>query len=201
MENLLLFGKWDMTGVSVTDISLKKYINIRPTVVPNTFGKKANKRFGKMEMHIVERLADKLTVTGHLKDSRVHKRISGRDTGKKQRVFRIVKEAFELIEKKTKQNPVQMLVKAVENTAPREETTKIRQGGIIVHRAVDVAPSRRLDLSLSFITHGAGQRSFNKKQSVAMALSEEIISAVNNDNKTYSIAKSSELERVAQSAR
>jgi small subunit ribosomal protein S7 len=98
-------------------------------------------------------------------------------------------------------NPVQALVKAIENAAPREETTRIRQGGIIAHRAVDVSPARRADISLSFITHGAAQRAFNKKQPMAAALAEEILSAMNYDTKTYSISKREELERVAQSAR
>jgi len=201
MENLMLFEKWDASEVTVSDLGLRHYIKIEPTVIPNTFGKKASKRFGKEETHVVERLANKIMVTGHLKDSRVHKRVSGRDSGKKQTTYKLIKNAFEIIEKKTKQNPLKVLIMALENAAPREETTRIRQGGIIAHRAVDVAPARRLDIALSFISHGAGQRAFNKKQSFSAALAEEIISAMNYDTKTYSIAKREELERVAQSAR
>ncbi|MFH1450762.1 MAG: 30S ribosomal protein S7, partial [archaeon] len=183
------------------DLGLRKYIKITPTVIPNTFGKKASKRFGKEESHLVERLANKIMVSGHLKDSRIHKRISGRDTGKKQTTYRLIKAALEIVERKTNQNPIQVLIKAVENAAPREETTRIRQGGIIVHRAVDVAPARRLDIALSLISHGAGQRAFNKKQSFSAALAEELMSAMKYETKTYSIAKREELERVAQSAR
>ena len=201
MESLLLFEKWDSSGVVVADMGLQRYLKISPSIIPNTFGKKANKRFGKEESHVVERLANKIMVSGHLKDSRVHKRISGRDTGKKQTTYRLIKKAFEIIEKKTKQNPIDVLVKGITNAAPREETTRIRQGGIIVHRAVDVAPARRLDVALSLISHGAAQRAFNKKQSFSAALADELTSAMKYDVKTYSISKREELERVAQSAR
>jgi len=201
MHKLLLFDNWDTSEVVVADLGLRSYLRIDPSIVPNTFGRNANKRFGKEETNLVERLANKIMVTGHLKDSRVHKRISGRDSGKKQTTYKLIKKTFEIIEKKTKQNPIQVLVRAIENAAPREETTRIRQGGIIVHRAVDVAPARRLDIALSLVSHGAGQRAFNKKQSFSAALAEETISAMNYDVKTYSISKKEELERVAQSAR
>lgn len=201
MEKMLLFGKWDSTEAKVTDRGLMGHINLDPIVVPNTFGKKTSRKFGKEEAHIVERLANKMMVTGHLKDSRVHKRVSGRDTGKKQTVLNIIKEAFEIVATKTKKNPVQILVTAIENSAPREETTRIRQGGIIAHKAVDVSPDRRINSALSFISHGAGQRAFNRKMSMVTALSEELISAMNYDTKAYSIAKKEEIERVAQSAR
>jgi len=201
MDKLLLFEKWDAAGVEIKDLGISRYLKIEGAVIPNSFGKKSNKRFGREEIHVVERLANKLMVTGHLKDTKVHKRISGRDTGKKQRVYKIIKKSFEVIDEKTKKNPLQVLVNALENSAPREETTKIRHGGIIVHRAVDVSPIRRLDSALRFITHGAGQRAFDNKQTLAEALAAEIISASNNDTKTYSVSKKEELERVAQSAR
>jgi small subunit ribosomal protein S7 len=199
--DIKVFGKWDSSGVVVSDLGLKGYMNLENRLMPVSFGRTANKRFGKMKKHVVERLVDKLAVTGHLKDSRTHKRVSGRDSGKKQRIAATVEDALGIIEKRTKQNPFQILVKAIENCAPREETTRIRQGGIIAHKSVDVAPQRRLDLALRFISHGAGQRAFKKRQSLEAALAEEIIAASNNDMKIYSISKKEELERVAASAR
>lgn len=196
------FDKYSSEGVIVSDMGLRGYINLESkSIVPFSLGRGANKRFGKKKKNVVERLADKLTVTGHLKDGKAHKRISGRDSGKKQRVLLVVKKSFEIIENKTNQNPYQTLVKAIENAAPREETTRIRQGGIIAHKAIDVAPQRRLDLALRFISHGAGQRAFKKKTSLEAALAEEILGAANYDLKTYSISKREELERIAASAR
>lgn len=194
------FDRWDTKNISIRDPGLQRYMNfVNPKVT--SFSMYATKRFGKTKYNIVERLANKLMVTGHIKDSRVHKRVSGRDTGKKQRVIKIVIKAFEEIERKTKKNPIQVLVEAIENAAPREETTRIRHGGIIVHKAIDVSPQRRVDLALSYIAHGAGQRAFKKKTPIAKALAEELMSASNADQKTYSISKKSEVERIAASAR
>src|SRR5437867_12997435 len=72
-------------------------------------------------------------------------------TGKKSKSYRVVRSAFEIIEKRTQKNPVQVLVDALEQAAPREEVTRLRFGGISVPRAVDVAPSRRLDIALRCI--------------------------------------------------
>jgi len=196
-----IFDKWSSEGVVVKDLGVRGYIYLRDELAPSSFGRQAGRKFGKEKIHIVERLVNKLTVTGHLKDTRVHKRISSRDTGKKQRTYRIVRKALERVEAKTSKNPLQVLVTAVENASPQEETTRIRQGGIIVHRSVDVAPSRRVNLALSFLSHGAGQRSFKKKASIDAALAEEIIAAANYDMKCYSINKREELERIAASAR
>ena len=195
-----IFNTWDIDKISVSDRGLERYLNLS-AAEKHSFSLYANKRFGKKNYNIIERLAKKMMVTGHIKDSRVHKKISGRDTGKKQTTVKIVKNAFKEIEAKTKQNPVQVLVQAVENTAPSEETTRIRHGGIIVHKAVDVAPQRRIDVSLSFISHGAAQRAFKSKTSISKGLAAEIIAASNNDNKTYSVSKKEESERVAASAR
>ena len=46
----------------------------------------------------------------------------------------------------TKLNPVQVFVNAIENAAPREEVTRLKYGGIAVPKAVDVSPSRRVDV-------------------------------------------------------
>ena len=196
------FDKYSSEGVVVSDLGLRGYINLESRgIVPFSLGRAAGKRFGKKRKNVVERLADKLMVTGHLKDGKAHKRISGRDSGKKQKVMLTMNRSLEIVERKTKQNPYQVLVRAVENAAPREETTRIRQGGIIAHKSVDVAPQRRLDLALRFISHGAGQRAFKKKTTLESGLAEEIIAAANYDVKTYSVGKREELERIAASAR
>ena len=201
MDGQKLFDTWDCNAVRVQDRSLEKYINLENRSIPYSFGLHTHTKLARKNVHLIERLANNLMGTGHLKDNRTHKKTSGRDAGKKQRIYGCVKQALQRIENKTKRNPVEVLVRAVENAAPREETTRIRRGGIIVHRPVDVSPLRRLDLSLKFITHGAAQRAFKKKISIGAALAEEVIAASNNDNNVYSIKKREELERVAASAR
>ncbi len=196
---LKIFGIWDTSGVEVRDPGLKSYINLKPYYVPHSGGRHAKKPFGKSEINIVERLINRIAVTGH--EGKKHKRTSGRNTGKKILHSRIVKEAFEIIEKRTKKNPIQVLVDALANAAPREDTTRIRYGGIVYHQSVDISPQRRLDLALRYITVGAAKSAFRTKKSIAAALADEIIAAANYDMKCYSISKKEELERIAKAAR
>ena len=110
-------------------------------------------------------------------------------------------DAFEIIAAKTKKNPVQVLVEALENAAPREEITRLQFGGISVPKAVDVAPSRRLDIALRNISKGTVQASFKNKKPVEECLADELILASKGDMNSFSVAKKEELERVASSAR
>ena len=66
--------------------------------------------------------------------------------------------------KKTNKNPVEVLVRAVENSAPRDETTVIEYGGARYPQAVDVSPVRRVNLALKHLVHGASDKAFNKKK-------------------------------------
>ncbi|NOZ83159.1 MAG: 30S ribosomal protein S7 [Euryarchaeota archaeon] len=193
-----VFGIWDTTEVEVRDPSLKAYINLRPVLVPHTMGRHF-RQFGKAEVPIVERLINKMMVTGH--EGKKHKRTSGRNTGKKILASDIVKEALMIVEKRTKKNPIQVLVDALINAGPREETTRLKYGGIAYHQSVDVAPQRRLDLALRFIAIGAARQAFKSKKSIAQALADEIIAAANYDMKCYSISKKEEIERIAKAAR
>ena len=183
-----LFGKWKFEGVIVRDPSLKKYISLRPVYLPHTGGRHEHRRFGKAEVPIVERL---------MNDLMRH----GRNAGKKHLAYNIVKRAFEIIHIKTGENPIQVLVRAIENAAPREETTRIMYGGIIYHVAVDVAPLRRVDLALRHITEGARNAAFRSPKSVAECLADEIINAANNDPRSYAISRKEEIERIALSSR
>lgn len=196
-----LFGKWSAEGLEYRDLGIKPYINLAPTLNLATGGKHVRTQFWKAKCNLVERLMNKMMNTGHIKEGRVHKRISGRDTGKKATEYRVMKEALGIIEAKTKKNPLQVLVRAVENTSPREETTSFRQGGIIARKPVDVSPQRRLDVALRFISHGAGQRAFASRVSLPNAIADELIAASTPDLKTYSVAKKEEMERVASGSR
>ncbi len=157
MEAFKLFNKWE-SKVEFRDLGLKDYMNLNPTLSLSSGGKHTRTQFWKAKCNLVERLMNRMMVTGHIKEGRIHRKSSGRDTGKKTTVYKMMKGAFEIIEEKTKQNPLQVLVQAVENAAPREETTSFRQGGIIARKPVDVSPARRLDVALRFISHGASQR-------------------------------------------
>ncbi|RLG89554.1 MAG: 30S ribosomal protein S7 [Thermoprotei archaeon] len=187
-EDIKIFDKWSFKGIVIRDPSLKKYISLKPVYLPHTGGRHEHRRFGKAEVPIVERLINKLMRPG-------------RNTGKKHLAYNIVKRAFELIYLKTKTNPLQVLVRAIENAAPREETTRIMYGGIVYHVAVDVSPQRRVDLALRHITEGARLAAFRSPKPIEECLADEIIAAANYDTKSYAIQRKEEIERIALSSR
>ena len=96
---------------------------------------------------------------------------------------------------------MQVLVDAIQNAAPKEETTRLRFGGIHVPKAVDVAPQRRLDIAIRNICTGTTNATHKNKKSVEACLADEIIKASKNDVDSFSIAKKNDIERVAKSAR
>lgn len=187
-EHALLFGRWSYVGVEVRDPSLKKYISLKPVILPHTSGRHERRRFGKAEVPIVERLMNKLMRPG-------------RSGGRKHLAYNIVKMAFEIVHVETGENPLQVLVRAIENAAPREETTRIMYGGITYHVSVDVSPQRRVDLALRFIADGARNCAFNNPKPVEECLAEEIIRASRGDPQSYAIRQKEEIERIALSSR
>jgi len=165
MEEMKVFGKWDSTQVVVDDPGLKRYINLEPVLFPRTFGREQSKRFGKSKINIVERLINKIGVSGHR--GKEHKFSSGRNVGKSLKAAKIVKETLDIIEKKTNKNPIQVLIDAIQIAAPREEITIIEYGGIRHPKAVDTAPQRRVDLVLRWVTQGAAQRTIKNKRTMS----------------------------------
>lgn len=201
-EEMKLFGKWDTRSVKVDDEALSSYICLAPVYIPHTAGRHTGKQFSKNRMNIVERLINKLMRSGQGKRKISGKFIrGGGNTGNKQNAMKIVERAFEIIEKRTNKNPVQVLVNAIKNAGPREETTTIIYGGIRYHQAIDVPPQRRVDFALRYIALGAFSTAFNSKKSIEEALADEIIYASTSDTKSYAIQRKEEVERIAQSSR
>jgi len=183
-----LFQKWSFKDITVKDIGLQRYLNLTPMVAPHSMGRHEHQRFRKAKVNIVERL-----INGLMR--------SGKNAGKKAKATNIVKEAFEIINLRTGKNPVDVLVQAVENSSPCEDTTRISMGGVVYHLSVDVAPQRRIDLALRHITEGARAQSINNPRSIQETLADELVLAANKDIKSAAIAKRNEIERVAQSSR
>jgi small subunit ribosomal protein S7 len=125
----------------------------------------------------------------------------GKNAGKKAKAINIVKHAFEIASLRTGKNPIELLVRAIENSAPCEDTTRISYGGIVYHMSVDIAPQRRIDLALRNITNGARAGAANNPKSIEECLADELVLAANNDIKSFAVAKKHEIERVAQSSR
>lgn len=197
-----IFGKYETEEVEIRDPSLKTVVYFGTPRV-HTFGRYQKRQHGKFKLNIVERLVNKLMRggTGEKTSGKVI-RTKGRLQGKKMRMLGVVERAFEIVEKKAKANPVQVLVKALENSAPREDITRVSHGGISYQIAVDVSATRRLDLALRNITLSALMRCFNKPTSLSESLADEIIYTAGGDlQNSYSIKKRDELERMARSAK
>jgi small subunit ribosomal protein S7 len=200
METPKLFDKYSF-DVQVTAPGLIEYINLKPIIVPHSGGRHVKKRFWKNKLSIVERLVNKMSVTGHSSLSRKHIFTSGRNTGKKQKAITIVEGAFDDIFKKTGKNPIEILVRAIENSAPRGETTSVQMGGVRRPVAVDVSPQRRVDLALGLITKGCFNRSRGSNRNMRQVLVEELIAASNNDPKSFAVEKKVNTERQAEAAK
>ncbi|KAK9480027.1 ribosomal protein S7 domain-containing protein [Lipomyces japonicus] len=185
-----LFNKWSFDDVDVNkDISLADYIQIRqPVYVSHSAGRYANKRFRKAQCPIIERLTNSLMM-------------NGRNNGKKLLAVRIVKHALEIIHLLTDQNPLQVVVDAIVNCGPREDSTRIGSAGTVRRQAVDVSPLRRVNQAIALITIGAREASFRNIKTIAECLAEELINAAKGSSNSYAIKKKDELERVAKSNR
>ncbi len=188
MESAKLFGKWEVDGIEVRDPGLKRYIRVGGGMFPHSGGRHEHRRFGKAGVSITERLVN---------DMMRH----GRCGGKKAKAVGIVRSAFEIIHLRTGMNPVEVLVRAVENAAPCEDTTRVGYGGIVYRLAVDLAPQRRVDLALRFISEGARKASFSSLKPIEECLADELILASRGDGRSHAIRKRNEMERVALASR
>lgn len=188
-NQIKLFGKWSYEGVAPSDSTLADYIELGKNVyVPHTAGRYAAKRFRKAKCPIVERLVNSMMM-------------HGRNNGKKLLAVRIVKQSMHIIDLLTDQNPLQVVVDAVVNCGPREDSTRIGSAGAVRRQAVDVSPLRRVNLAIYLITQGAREAAFRNIKSIAECLADELINAAKGSSNSYAIRKKDELERVAKSNR
>ena len=195
-QNILLFRKWALSEIEIKDIGLKTSISLKKTIMPMDFGRSALRRFNKADVNIVERLVNKMMHFG-----KKNAKNTGRMAGKKIHIYNIVKTTFEIIHLKTGKNPVEVLVRAIENSAPNEDTTRIVYGGTVYHVSVDVAPLRRVDLALRFIADGVKEATFSNPKPIEEFLAEHLILSANNDPASPSVKRKNELERIAQASR
>jgi small subunit ribosomal protein S7 len=182
-----ILSKYDPDSVKVEDQGLARYISLdtENIYIGAVF---ANKMFAKSKVPVVERLINNIMRTEKY-------------NGKKIKAYKIVRSAFEIIEKQTKSNPLQVLIDAIQNAAPKEEATRLRFGGILVPKAVDTSPQRRLDIALRNLSTGAVNTTHKNKKSMEMCLADEIIKASKNDVSSFAVSKKNDMERVAKSAR
>ncbi|KAJ3073177.1 ribosomal protein S5 [Podochytrium sp. JEL0797] len=183
-----LFNKWTFDDVEVKDMALQDYVMVAPVYLPHTAGRYQTKRFRKSRCPIVERLANSMMM-------------HGRNNGKKLMTVRIIKHSFEIINLLTDLNPIQVVVDAVINTGPREDSTRIGSQGTVRRQAVDVSPLRRVNQAIALLTTGAREAAFRNSKTIAECLADELINAAKGSSNSYAIKKKDELERVAKSNR
>ncbi|MGF3553660.1 MAG: 30S ribosomal protein S7 [Thermoplasmatota archaeon] len=180
-------SKYNMNEVKIEDKGLQRYINLDFTNI-YLGGVFSNKMFGKSKIPIIERFINNLMKTEKF-------------NGKKIKAYKVVRETIEIIDKKTKTNPMQIIIDAIQNAAPIEDTTRLQFGGISVPKAVDISPQRRLDIAIRNICLGAVTASFRNKKRIEACLADELIKAAKNDVTSFAVAKRNDKERVAKSAR
>ncbi|KAI6646501.1 Ribosomal protein S5 isoform A [Oopsacas minuta] len=186
-----LFNKWDPSGVTCEDLCLQDYIAFkdkRAVYIPHTAGRYAKKRFRKATCPVVERLANSLMRRG-------------RNNGKKLMAMKIVEHSFDIIHLVTNENPIQVLVQAIINSGPREDSTRIGRAGTVRRQAVDVSPLRRVNQAIWLICNGARDAAFRNIKTIAECLADELINAYKGSSNSYAIKRKDEFERVAKSNR
>jgi len=170
---------------------LKDYIPIKGKAakyIPHTAGRYQVKRFRKALCPIVERMCCSLMM-------------HGRNNGKKLMTVRIIKHTFEIIHLLTGENPLKILVDAIKNSGPREDSTRIGRAGTVRRQAVDVSPLRRVNQAIWLLCTGAREASFRNIKTIAECLADELINAAKESPNSYAFKKKDELERVAVSNR
>jgi len=181
-EGIKLFGEWSFEGIDVRDIGLRRYLNLEPVWLPHSGGRHEARKFRKSRLNIVERFINSLIKPGS----------SG---GDKSRITNSVQTAFKIIHLKTGRNPVEVLVRAIENASPNEDTTRIGYGGVVYRLAVDISPQRRIDIALRFIV------TFGNRKTLEEIVADQLIGAANNEGNNFAIRRKQEVERVALSSR
>jgi small subunit ribosomal protein S7 len=200
-KEIKLFNRWSFVNIEINDRTLENYINLKPIIVPHSAGRHEHRRFWKSsKVSVIERFTNRLLSPGFI-GSRIKGHKSSYNSGKKGKLLRSLKNAFILIELNSGENPVQIIVDAIVNTAPREETTKIAMGGISYASAVDIAPQRRVDLAIKYLAQAIGARSHGNEKQFEENLAQELLLAARNSQDSRAVKRKDEIERIAVSAR
>lgn len=198
-DELLTFGRWDASEVEVGDDGLVRYINLENILAPRSKGRHTERQFYKAEVPIVERLLNRMYVAGHR--GQKHYITSGQNTGSSSKLWNTIESAFEIIEDETGENPIQVLVDAIENSAPTEEVVTYQRGGARARKAVLVAPQRRVDLALRILAQGSYEKRLANGDKADEVLANELILAADNNDDARAVREKQRREREAEGAR
>src|ERR1051326_4734787 len=116
--------------------------------------------------------------------------------GKKSVAETIVYGAFDIIEGKTKQNPIGVFEQALDNVMPSIEVRSRRVGGATYQVPVEVRTSRRQALGIRWIITAARERN---EKTMTERLSAELLDASNN--RGNAVKKREDTHRMAEANR
>jgi len=185
-----LYGKWSFDdGVECDDMSLEDYVAVKAVFTPHTAARYQTRRFRKALCPIVERMCCSLMM-------------HGRNNGKKMKAMRIIRQALEIIHLvQPEGSPIKVLIDAVRNGGPREDSCRVGSSGTVRRQAVDVSPIRRVNQAIYLICTGARLAAFRSIKSIPECLADEIVNCAKESSNSYAIKKKDELERVAKQNR
>ncbi len=113
--------------------------------------------------------------------------------GKARVAERLVYGSMEILKEKTKEDPVAVLKKAIENVKPMVEVKSRRVGGATYQVPVEIRPERRLSLSIRWLVAYARERG---EKTMIQKLSAELLDAYNNRGVT--IKKKEDTHKMAE---
>jgi small subunit ribosomal protein S7 len=113
--------------------------------------------------------------------------------GKKSTAESILYGAFDIIEKKTKEQPVELFENALNNVKPVIEVKSRRVGGSTYQVPTEVVPSRRIALAIRWLITNAQERT---EKTMREKLAGELIDAANN--RGGSIKKRESVHKMAE---
>merc|ERR1712159_355517 len=190
-SEIKLFDKYPFDEVTVSDMALTDYLAVKPAdacYIPHSAGRWQKCRFKKAQCPLIERLTCSM-----LK--------KGRNSGKKVKAVRIIRHTCAIMHLLTGENPLQIIVDAVINAGPREDSTRVGSAGVVRRQAVDISPLRRVNDAIYLLTTGAREAAFRNVKTMAECLADELVNAAKGSSNSYAIKKKDELERVAKANR
>ena len=116
--------------------------------------------------------------------------------GKKSTAERIVYGAFDVIENKTRENPIEVFHAALENVMPQVEVRSRRVGGATYQVPVEVRTDRRQALAIRWLITAARNRN---ETTMVDRLSGEMLDAANN--RGTAVKKREDTHRMAEANR
>jgi small subunit ribosomal protein S7 len=116
--------------------------------------------------------------------------------GKKNTAERVLYHTMDIVKQKTKEDPLKILEKAMENVRPLLETKSRRVGGANYQVPIEVPAGRSFSLGVRWLLHYAKERS---GKSMEEKLSAEIIDAINN--RGGAVKKREDTHKMAESNR